>query len=91
MDVVPFREKTTFMGQEIYINIYKGEASISFEWDLPNEYSTENLIDLSKYPLQEGLSAMYYNNTPIKDSFLNIYTDIQIGTGEKFNNGIGTV
>ena len=90
-NMVPFRtQKKITIGNtvhNIFINEYKGDCRIIFEFDNPYFETTLNIIDLeNEKDLQKNLRAMYINNTPTttswKDSSICFF-----GIRDKFFNG----
>lgn len=68
LKVIPFQEKQLILGQLIDGNIYKGECSITFEWDTPFYYATENILADTSNP-ESYLRAIYNNGTPLTTSW----------------------
>lgn len=72
--VVPFqKDKTYFIDNKSYnikINEYKGEGEITFIFDSPFFYATENYLEqINQNNYQEALRAIYTNNTPLITSW----------------------
>lgn len=73
--MIPFQKKETFLinniSHTIDINEYKGECEISFIFDFPFFYATENYLpDVTKDNFEEVLRAVYTNGTPLKTSWM---------------------
>lgn len=72
--VVPFRKYINMLGTQVPINEYKGEASITFEFDDPYLYSTLSYIDK---PLEElsyderidAIKTVHNNGVPLSSSW----------------------
>ena len=73
-NVIPFRAKKTLtiggIERTIYVNEYKGDCRITFEWDFPYMYSTEKYLqNITDDNFEENLRAMYNNGTPLGTSW----------------------
>lgn len=68
-NTVPFRVEKKIMGQTIYINEYKGDCRITFEFDDPYMKATMNLIEDFTENNELKLRAMYTNGTPYSASW----------------------
>ena len=82
LSFVPFQEDITIQGVSFQTNIYKGEASISFEMDYPFWRAESNYIDTAAALTQESVRKAYVNNIPLSSSFydeLNINSKLIIG------------
>lgn len=82
LSFVPFQENITIQGVSFQTNIYKGEASISFEMDYPFWRAESNYIDIAAALTQESVRKAYVNNIPLSSSFydeLNINSKLIIG------------
>lgn len=66
--LIPFQVKKTLLGQEFYVNEYKGEARITFVQDDPYSYSEENYIEEIN---PETARAIYTNGIPVPQSWIN--------------------
>lgn len=74
---VPFRKQQTItiggVSHTIYINEYKGDCRITFEWDDPYMYATENYVNITEETtndeLQGLLRAVYANGEPSGSSW----------------------
>lgn len=75
--VIPFRKTINFLGFPLSINEYKGEITITFEWDDPYSYSTINYIDENKAPTEENYNdvarAVYNNGIPLYSSWIALF------------------
>nr|DAN04844.1 MAG TPA: tail protein [Caudoviricetes sp.] len=71
LSFVPFQEDVTIQGISFQTNIYKGEASISFEMDYPLWRAESNYIDMAAALTQESVRKAYVNNIPLSSSFYN--------------------
>ena len=69
LSFVPFQEDITIQGVSFQTNIYKGEASISFEMDYPFWRAESNYIAAAL--TQESVRKAYVNNIPLSSSFYN--------------------
>ena len=67
-NVVPFRIKKKINGVDIYVNEYKGDCRITFEFDDPYFKTTRNYIENDTKD-KEQLRAMYVNGIPMPNSF----------------------
>lgn len=65
-NMVPFRIQKTIKDTIIYINEYKGDCRITFEFDEPYFKATRKYIDDDKN--EEQLRAMYINGIPLLSS-----------------------
>lgn len=69
-EVVPFRKTKQILGRKIQVNEYKGEASLTFEWDYPYMYATKNYLPA---PTDENyntvLRALYTDGIPLENSW----------------------
>lgn len=82
LSFVPFQEDITIQGVAFQTNIYKGEASISFEMDYPFWRAESNYIDTAAALTQESVRKAYVNNIPLSSSFydeLNINSKLIVG------------
>lgn len=61
-EVVPFRVESTFMGQKLMINEYKGDITITFTWDEPFYYSENNYAATTVGEI--ALKTIYNNQLP---------------------------
>lgn len=72
--VVPFQKRIKFLGFPVDVNEYKGEATITFEWDDPYMYSTMNYIEEKDAPTKEDYisvaKAVYNNGIPLYSSWV---------------------
>ena len=75
--LIPFQVKKSLLGQDIYINEYKGEAHITFVQDDPYFYSDKNYVEEIN---PETVRAIYTNGIPIPQSWV-------ISTGMTDNSG----
>ena len=84
LKVVPFQEKQLVLGQLIDGNIYKGECSITFEWDTPFYYATENILtdSLNSDNKESYLRAIYNNGTPLASSWNNLTQKCFVGDSQ---------
>lgn len=76
--LIPFQVKKTLLGQEFYINEYKGEARITFIQDDPYSYSEENYVEEIN---QDTVRAVYTNGIPVPQSWV-ISTGITDTSGQ---------
>lgn len=72
--VVPFQKQIQFLGLPVMVNEYRGEATITFEWDDPYMYSTINYIEEDDAPTEDKYidvaKAVYNNGVPLYSSWI---------------------
>ena len=75
--MVPFQKTINFLGFPLVINEYKGELSITFEWDTPYMYSLYNYIKEDDAPTIDTFNdvarAVYNNGIPLYSSWMNCF------------------
>ena len=75
--MVPFQKTINFLGFPLVINEYKGELSITFEWDTPYMYSLYNYIKEDDAPTIDTFNdvarAVYNNGIPLYSSWTNCF------------------
>lgn len=73
LNIIPFQETITLYGEQIQVNVYKGDCSISLEWDDPHYYSISNYITKDEWEGEnskgDSIRAMYTDNIPRYDSW----------------------
>lgn len=78
--VLPFRKTIRFLGKPLEINEYKGEITITFEWDKPYSYSTMNYIEdaeeITEEMYENAARAVYNNSVPLYSSWISKIYDI---------------
>lgn len=62
-EVIPFRVETTFMGQKVRVNEYKGDISISFTWDEPFYYSEQDCA--TSIVGETAIKTVFNNQLPV--------------------------
>ena len=88
-NMVPFRVKKEIQGHAIYINEYKGDCRITFEFDNPYFETTSHYVDLDEEEnLEKSLRAIYINGTPHTNSWKQTSRCV-IGGDEYFNGNAG--
>lgn len=65
--VIPFKKKIIIRGREIEVNEYKGEATLTFVFDDPNFYATEQYLNVPA--TEDSLRAVFNNSAPFSDSW----------------------
>lgn len=77
--MIPFQKTIDFLGFPLKINEYKGEISITFEWDNPYMYSTINYIEAIDAPTNENFNdvarAVYNNGVPLYSSWITKFEE----------------
>ncbi len=91
LNFIPFQEQKTIQGVIFHTNIYKGEASITFEMDYPWWIAEHNYIDSTAELDQSAIREAYVNNVPISSSFysnLSINSKLVVGQPDSIDSSI---
>ena len=69
-NMVPFKIRKTFGSSSFFINEYKGDCRITFEFDNPYFEATSHYVDLNgEGSLEQKMRAVYINGTPHTQSW----------------------